>query len=187
MISAGDIRKGTTFVYNNGVWTVIDFMHVKPGKGAAFVRTKIKNVITGQTLETSFNPVEKFEPATIEYKEAQYLYPDDSLCYFMDTTTYEQYPIDRATIEDLLMYLLEGCIVKIGFYKGSAFTVQPPTFVELDIVECEPAVKGDTSSSAGKVAKLETGLEVMVPLFIANGERIRVDTRTGEYHERVKK
>ena len=186
MISAGDLRKGVTFEMEGKIYIVVDFLHVKPGKGAAFVRTKLKNIVTGQVIERTFNPVEKFEKAHIETKEMTYLYSDADLYYFMDNETYEQVPLNHDQVEDALMYITENMMATVKFYKGEAFSVEPPNFVELTIVECEPGIQGDTSKAGNKPAKLETGLTIQVPLFVNNGERIRVDTRTGTYMERVK-
>ena len=185
MILAGDFRKGVTFEMEGKVYTVVDFQHVKPGKGAAFVRAKIKNVVTGQVLERTFNPSEKFEVAHIENKELQYLYNEGGLYYFMDNETYDQVPFNRDQVEDALQFITENMNVTAQFYKGVAFSVVPPTFVELQIVECEPGIQGDTSKAGNKPATLETGYVIQVPLFVNNGERIRVDTRTGTYMERL--
>ncbi len=185
MISAGDFRKGVTFEYDGSVYSVVDFQHVKPGKGAAFVRTKIKNVVTGQVLERTFNPTEKVEEAKIERKEMQYLYNEGGIYYFMDMETYEQIPLNYDQVEEAMKYVIENMMVSIQFYKGKAFSVLPPMFVELNIVECEPGIQGDTSKAGTKPAKLETGVTLQVPLFVNNGDRIRIDTRTGTYMERV--
>ncbi len=185
MITAGDLRKGVTFEYEGKIYVVVDFLHVKPGKGAAFVRTKLKNIVTGQVIEKTFNPVEKFEKAHIERKEMAYLYNDGDLYYFMDNETYEQVPLNKDQVEDALLYITENMNVTIQFYKGSAFSVEPPNFVELTIVECEPGVQGDTSKAGNKPATVETGLTLQVPLFVNNGERIRIDTRTGTYMSRA--
>ncbi len=186
MISAGEFRKGTTFEKDGNVYVVVDFQHVKPGKGSAFVRTKLKNVITGQVVEETFNPTDRFPAAVIEYKDMQYLYNDGELYYFMDNETYDQIPLNKAQVEEALNFMIENMVAKIKFYKGKAFSVEPPMFVELKIVECEPAVQGDTSKAGNKPATVETGYVVQVPLFVSNGETIRIDTRTGEYMERVK-
>lgn len=185
MITAGDLRKGVTFEFEGKVYVVVDFLHVKPGKGAAFVRTKLKNVITGQVIERTFNPVEKFEKAVIERKEMTYLYNDAGLYYFMDCETYEQIPLNHDQVADALNFITENMNVTIQFYKGTAFSVEPPFFVELNIVECEPGIQGDTSKAGYKPATLETGYVLQVPLFVNNGEKIRVDTRTGTYMSRV--
>lgn len=185
MISAGEFRKGTTFEMDGQVFVIVDFQHVKPGKGAAFVRTKVKNVISGAVLEKTFNPTEKFPEAIIERKEMQYLYNDGNLYYFMDTNTYEQIPLNQGIVEDAVKYLKENDNAIIRFYKGEAFSVEAPNFVELEITHTEPGVKGDTATNTLKPATVETGAVVMVPLFVNTGDRIRVDTRTGEYMERV--
>lgn len=185
MITAGDFRKGVTVEIDNGVWTIVDFQHVKPGKGAAFVRTKIKNVITGAVLERTFNPSDKMPRAHIENKEMQYLYSDGDLFYFMDNETYEQLPLGRDKVEDALPYMKENTNATIRFFKGSAFSVEPPNFVELEVVDCEPGVRGDTASNVTKSATLETGTKIQVPLFVNQGDFIRIDTRSGEYMERI--
>jgi len=185
MVSAGEFRKGVTIEIDGQVWVIVDFQHVKPGKGAAFVRTKIKNVMTGSVLEKTFNPTEKFENAHVEKKDMQYLYNDGSLYYFMDLESYEQIPLNHDKVEDALPYMKENMNVTIKFFKGEAFSVEPPNFVELQIVETEPGFKGDTATAGNKPAILETGAKIMVPLFISSGDVIRVDTRNGEYMERV--
>ncbi|MEA4826553.1 MAG: elongation factor P [Clostridium sp.] len=185
MISAGDLRKGTTFELDGQVFTVIDFLHVKPGKGAAFVRTKLRNVISGGVTDTTFNPTAKLQEAVIERKEMQYLYSDGELYYFMDQETFEQIPLNLEQVEEAIKFLKENMFAIIKFYKGAAFSVEAPNFVELQIIECEPGVKGNTATNAMKPAKLETGAIVQVPLCVNEGETIRVDTRTGAYMERV--
>ena len=185
MITAGDFRKGSTFEMDGQVLTIIDFMHVKPGKGAAFVRTKTRNVITGAVLEKTFNPTEKFPEAVIERKEMQYLYNDGELYYFMDMTTYDQVPIEEVKVEDAIRYIKENEFAIIKFYKGEAFSVEAPNFVELEVVETEPGVKGDTATNVTKPAKVETGATFNVPIFINQGDKIRIDTRTGDYMSRV--
>ncbi|MGI6176230.1 MAG: elongation factor P [Christensenellales bacterium] len=185
MISAGDFRKGITIEIDGSVWVIVDFQHVKPGKGAAFVRAKIKNVINGNVLEKTFNPTEKFEPAHVETKDMQYLYEDGSLYYFMDLETYEQLPLGEDLVSDAMPYIKENMTVAVKFFKGNPFVVDPPNFVELVVSETEPGVKGDTATGAQKQATLETGAKLMVPLFINQGEAIRVDTRTGKYMERA--
>ena len=187
MITAGEFRKGVTFELEGKVYVVVDFLHVKPGKGSPFVRTKIKNVVTGQVIERTFNPTERFEKAHIERKEMMYLYEDGGLYYFMDNNTYEQIPLNKSQVEDALNYITENMSCTIQFYKGEAFSVEPPLFVELKITECEPGIQGDSSKAGYKPATLETGLVIQVPLFVNNGETIRIDTRTGEYMERVAK
>lgn len=185
MISAGDIRKGTTFEQDGQVFTVIEFLHVKPGKGAAFVRTKLRNVISGGVTETTFNPTAKLQEATIERKEMQYLYADGDLYYFMDQETYEQIPLNYEKVEEAIKYLKENMFAVIKFYKGDAFSVEAPNFVELLITECEPGVRGNTASNTLKPAKVETGATIMVPLFVNEGDTIKIDTRSGDYMERV--
>ena len=185
MISAGDFRKGVTFEMDGNIYLIVDFQHVKPGKGAAFVRTKIKNIITGQVLDRTFNPSDKYPIARIEKKEMQYLYNEGGLYYFMDMESYEQIPLNHDQVEEALKFITENMMATIQLYKGNAFSVEPPTFVELNIIECEPGVQGDSSKAGNKPAKLETGYMIQVPLFVNNGDRIRVDTRTGTYMERV--
>lgn len=185
MVSAGEFRKGVTFEMDGNIFNIIDFQHVKPGKGAAFVRTKIKNIITGAVVERSFNPTDKFPKAHIERKNMQYLYEDNGLYYFMDNESYEQIPLNHSQVEDAIMYLKANDNAFIQFYKGEAFSVEPDNFVELQITFTEPGVKGDTAQGATKPATLETGATVNVPLFVNQGDVIRVDTRTGTYMERV--
>ena len=185
MITAGDFRKGVTVEWDNGVWIIVDFQHVKPGKGAAFVRTKIKNIMTGAVVERSFNPTDKMPRAHIETKEMQYLYNDGELYYFMDTETYEQIPLNKSEVEDMIHFVKENENVSVKFFKGKAFSVEAPNFVEMEIVDTEPGVKGDTASNTTKPATTETGYVVNVPLFINIGDHIRIDTRTGEYMERM--
>ena len=185
IISAGDFRNGITFELDGNVYQVIQFQHVKPGKGAAFVRTKIKNVITGGVIEKTFNPTDKMPKAHIERKDMEYLYNDGELYYFMDTETYEQMPLNNEILADALPYLKENMVVKVLSFKGSVFGVEPPNFVELTVTQTEPGFKGDTATGATKPATLETGAVVNVPLFVDEGTKIRVDTRTGEYMERA--
>lgn len=185
MISAGDFRNGVTFEMDSQVFKIVEFQHVKPGKGAAFVRTKLKNVMTGAVLERTFNPTEKVQEAQIDRKEMQYLYNDGEMYYFMDNETYEQLPLNKSQVEEALQFITENMDVTIAFYKGEAFSVDAPNFVELTIVECEPGVQGDTSKAGNKPAKLETGLVLQVPLFVDNGDTIRIDTRTSTYMSRV--
>ena len=185
MISAGDFRNGITFEMDGNVVQVIEFQHVKPGKGAAFVRTKYKNVITGAVVERSFNPTDKYPTAYIERKDMQYLYSDGDLYYFMDMETYEQQPIDKSKLGPAFQFVKENMEVKVLSYKGNVFGVEPPNFVELEVTETEPGFKGDTATNATKPATLETGAEIKVPLFINQGDMIRIDTRTGEYMERA--
>ncbi len=186
MVTAGDFRKGVTVEIDGKVYVIVDFQHVKPGKGAAFVRAKIKNVITGQVLEQTFNPSDKYENAIIERKEMQYSYADGDLYYFMDMETYDMVPLNYDIVADALKFIKEEMSVTIQSYKGSPFSVEPPNFVELVVAETEPGIQGDTSKAGNKPAKLETGFNIQVPLFINQGEKIRVDTRTGTYMERVK-
>ncbi len=183
--SAGDFRNGTTFEMEGNVYRVVEFQHVKPGKGSAFVRTKIKNVITGSVLEKTFNPSEKFPSAEIERKEMQYLYEDGGIYYFMDNETYEQLPLNKEQLGDSLKYLKENMNVKILSYKGNVFATEPPMFVELEVTYTEPGFAGNTTTTSGKPAKLENGLEISVPMFVNIGDIIKIDTRTGEYLERV--
>ncbi len=187
MITAGDFRKGVTFEMEGNIYLVVDFLHVKPGKGSPFVRAKIKNIVTGQVIERTFNPSDKFQVAVIERKEMQYLYNEGGLYYFMDMETYDQIPLNKSQVEEAMNFIMENMMVNIQFYKGNAFSVLPPNFVELEVVECEPGIQGDTSKAGNKPAKLETGLTIQVPLFVNTGDRIRVDTREGgAYMERVK-
>ncbi len=185
-MQAGEFRNGTTFEMDGQVLQVIEFQHVKPGKGAAFVRTKMKNVITGAVTERSFNPTDKFEQAYVERREMQYLYNDGDLYYFMDNETYEQIPISKETLGDDFRFVKEEMVCKILSYKGNVFSVEPPLFVELEIIETDPGFKGNTATNTLKPAVVETGATVKVPLFIDQGEKIKIDTRTGEYLERSK-
>ncbi len=185
MISAGDFRNGVTFDMDGNVYQIIEFQHVKPGKGAAFVRTKIRNVISGAVTERTFSPSEKFPTAFVERKDMEYLYNDGDLYYFMDAETYENLPISKDTLGDNFKFVKENTTCKVLSYKGNVFGVEPPNFVELKIVETDPGFAGNTATNATKPAVLETGAEIKVPLFIDQGEVIRVDTRTGEYMERV--
>lgn len=185
-MQAGEFRNGTTFEMDGQVLQVIEFQHVKPGKGAAFVRTKMKNVITGAVTERSFNPTDKFEAAYVDRRDMQYLYNDGDLYYFMDMETYEQLPIGKETLGDDFRFVKEEMMCKIASYKGNVFSVEPPMFVELEITETDPGFKGNTATNTLKPATLETGAVVKVPLFIDQGEKIKIDTRTGEYLERCK-
>ncbi len=185
-ITAGDFRNGVTFEYEGKLMQVVEFQHVKPGKGAAFVRTKMKNIITGSVTETSFNPTAKFEQAFIERKEMQYSYTDGDLYYFMDMETYDQIPLSKDKLGDNFRFVKEETMCKISFWNGEVISVDPPTFVELTIVECEPGVKGATATNVQKNAVLETGATIKVPIFINEGDVIRVDTREGgSYLERA--
>ena len=185
MISAGDFRNGVTFEEDGNVLQVVEFQHVKPGKGAAFVRTKIRNVITGAVVEKTFNPTEKFPTAYIERRDMEYLYEDGDLYYFMDNETYEQMPIGKDVLGDNFKFVKENMVCKVLSYKGNVFGVEPPTFVVLEVTQTEPGVKGDTATNVTKPATLETGAEIKVPIFINEGDKIQIDTRTGEYMSRA--
>ena len=185
MITAGDFRNGVTFDMDGSVFQIIEFQHVKPGKGAAFVRTKIRNVISGAVVEKTFNPTDKFPTAFIERKDMEYLYNDGDLYYFMDQESYETVPIDRSKLGDAFRFVKENMVVKILSYKGVIFGSEAPNFFELLVTQTEPGVRGDTATNVTKPATLETGAEIRVPIFINEGEMIRVDTRTGEYMERA--
>ena len=182
---AGDVRNGTTFEMDGSVYKVVEFQHVKPGKGAAFVRTKLKNVINGSVIEKTFNPSEKLQGAEIEKREMQYLYNDADLYYFMDNETYEQMPLNKDQLGDALKFIKENMSVKVLSFKGKVFSVEPPMFVELEVTYTEPGFSGNTTTTSGKPATLETGLELMVPLFINVGDVLKIDTRTCTYMERV--
>ena len=185
MVSAGDFKNGTTFEEDGNVYQIIDFQHVKPGKGAAFVRTKIRNVITGAVTEKTYNPSEKFENAYVERRDMEYSYNDGGLYYFMDRETYEMTPVAEADLPDSFRFVKENTIVRILSYKGNVFGLEPQMFVELAVTRTDPGFRGNTATNTLKPAVLETGAEVRVPLFIEEGEVIRVDTRTGEYMERA--
>ena len=185
MITAGDFRNGVTFEMDGNVYQIIEFQHVKPGKGAAFVRTKIKNVIAGSVVEKTFNPTEKFPTAFIERKDMEYSYNDGDLYYFMDLETYELVPVNASDLSDNFKFVKENMTCKVLSYKGKVFGVEPPTFVTLQVTKTDPGFKGDTATNATKPATLETGAEIKVPLFIDEGEMINVDTRTGEYMSRA--
>lgn len=185
MITAGDFRKGITIEWEGGVWNIVDFQHVKPGKGAAFVRTKIKNVMTGAVVERSFNPSDKMPRAHIEQKEMEYLYNDGELYYFMDPETYEQIPLNHDKVEEAIQFVKENTNVNIRYFNGEPFSVEAPNFVELKIEQTEPGFKGDTASNTYKPATTETGFSLMVPLFISIGDVIKIDTRSGEYLSRA--
>ena len=185
MVTAGDFRNGVTFEMDGNVYSIIEFQHVKPGKGAAFVRTKIRNVISGAVTEKTFNPNDKYPTTFIERKDMEYLYNDGDLYYFMDSETYEQLPISPNVLGDNFRFVKENMVCKVLSYKGNVFGIEPPNFVELQVTETEPGVKGDTATNVTKPATLETGAEIKVPIFINEGEMIRVDTRTGEYMERA--
>ena len=185
MITAGDFKNGLTFEMEGKVYQVIEFQHVKPGKGAAFVRTKYRDVITGATREASFNPTAKFENAVIERRDLEYLYTDGELYYFMDPESFEQIPLNSDKLGDNFKFVKEEMMCKISSFKGKIFAVDPPTFVELAVTETEPGVKGDTATNVTKAATLETGAVVKVPIFINEGDVLKIDTRTGDYVERV--
>lgn len=185
MVSAGDFRNGVTFEMDGDVYQIIEFQHVKPGKGAAFVRTKIRNVIAGSVVERTFNPTEKFPTAYIERKEMEYSYNDGDLYYFMDPESYELIPINKSGLSDNFKFVKENTVCKILSYKGNVFGVEPPTSVTLEVTKTDPGFKGDTATNATKPAVLETGAEIKVPLFIEEGEMVIVDTRTGEYLSRA--
>jgi len=185
MLTAGDFKNGVTFEMEGKVYQVIEFQHVKPGKGAAFVRTKYKDVMTGAIREQSFNPTAKFENAVIERRDLQYSYDDGDLYHFMDTETWEETLISRDMVGDNFKFVKEEMMCKISSFKGKVFAVEPPTFVELSVVETEPGVRGDTATNVTKPATLETGAVVKVPIFINEGDLLRIDTRTGEYLERA--
>ncbi|MDR1101877.1 MAG: elongation factor P [Clostridiales bacterium] len=185
MVSAGEFRNGVTFEMEGSVWQIVEFQHVKPGKGAAFVRTKLRNVMTGAVVERTFRPTEKFPKALVERKDMQYLYNDSGLYYFMDQETYEQIPLNEEQLGDALKFVKENENVLILTYKGNVFGVEPPNFVELQVTVTEPGVRGDTATNVLKPATLETGAIINVPIFINEGDKIRIDTRSGEYMERA--
>jgi elongation factor P len=185
MISAGDFRNGVTFELDGKVYTIVEFQHVKPGKGSAFVRVKMRDVITGGVIERTFNPSEKVQEAFIERKTMQYLYNDGDLYYFMDLESYEQIPINKKILSDNFKFVKENMECKVQSYKGNVFGVEPPIFVTLEVTETEPGFKGDTSTNATKPGILETGASIRIPLFVNQGEKIKIDTRTGEYLERA--
>ncbi len=185
MISAGDFRNGVTFEMEGNVYQIIEFQHVKPGKGAAFVRTKIRNVIAGSVVERTFNPNDKYPTAFVERKDMEFSYSDEGLYYFMDPESYELVPVNADQLGDNFKFVKENMTCKILSYKGNIFGVEPPTFVELEVTQTDPGFKGDTATNAMKPATLETGAEIRVPLFIDEGDMIRIDTRTGEYMERA--
>ena len=186
MISVSDFRNGITFEMDGKVMQIVEFQHVKPGKGAAFVRVKMKNVITGAVTETTFNPNDKYPTAYIERKKMEYSYADGNLYYFMDMETYEMTPVDKDILDSSFRFVKENDTCTVLSYKGNVFSVEAPNFVELTVTKADPGVKGDTATNVTKPATLETGAEIKVPLFINAGDRIRIDTRTGEYMERCK-
>lgn len=185
MISAGEFRNGVTFEEDGNVVQIVEFQHVKPGKGAAFVRTKVRNVITGSVVEKTYNPTAKFPTAFVERRDMQYLYEDGGLYYFMDSETYEQIPLNKEALSDSFKFVKENEIVKVLSHKGNVFGVEPPNFVVLEITQTDPGFKGNTATNTLKPAILETGAEIRVPLFLNEGDKIRIDTRTGEYMERA--
>ena len=185
MISAGDFRNGVTFEMDGNVVSIIEFQHVKPGKGAAFVRTKIRNVITGAVTEKTFNPNDKYPTAFVERKDMQYLYSDGDLYYFMDSETFEQIPINKSVLGDNFKFVKENMDCKVLSYKGNVFGVEPPNFVELEVVKTDPGFKGDTVQGSTKPATIETGAVVQVPMYLNEGEMIKVDTRDGKFVSRV--
>ena len=185
MVSAGDFKNGLTIEIEGNIFQILEFQHVKPGKGAAFVRTKLKNIISGGVVEKTFRPTEKFENAHIERKEMQYLYQDGDLYNFMDVETYDQIALNADVVGDALKFVKENEEVTISFYQGNAFAIDPPLSVELVVTETEPGVKGNTATGATKPAIVETGAQVMVPLFVNEGEVIKIDTRSGEYLSRA--
>ena len=185
MISAGDFRNGITIEYDNNVYQIIEFQHVKPGKGAAFVRTKLKNIKSGGVVEKTFRPTEKCPQARIDRKDMQYLYEDGDLYYFMDTESYDQVGLNADKVGDSLKFVKENEMVKVCSHNGNVFAVEAPLFVELEVTETEPGFKGDTATGATKPATVETGAVVYVPLFVETGDKLKIDTRTGEYLSRV--
>ncbi|WP_294475271.1 elongation factor P [uncultured Ruminococcus sp.] len=185
MVTAGDFRNGMTFEEDGNVMQIVEFQHVKPGKGAAFVRAKVKNVITGSINEKTYNPTAKFPTAYVERKDMEYSYSDGDLYYFMDSETYELVPVNKSELSDNFKFVKENMVCKILSYKGQVFGVEPPFFVDLEVTETEPGEKGNTATNATKPATVETGAEIRVPLFINTGDRIRIDTRTCEYMERA--
>ena len=185
MVTAGDFKNGITFEMEGNVFQVVEFQHVKPGKGAAFVRTKMKNVITGAVIERSFSPTDKFENAIIERREMQYSYSDGDLYYFMDMESFDMVPLNKEVLPDNFKFVKEEMTCKFCSFKGKVFSVEPPTFVELEITDTDPGFAGNTATNTLKPATLETGAEIKVPLFIEVGEIIKIDTRTGEYLSRA--
>ena len=185
MVTAGDFRNGMTFEEEGNVMQIVEFQHVKPGKGAAFVRAKVKNVITGSVIEKTYNPTAKFPTAYVERKDMEYSYSDGDLYYFMDAETFELIPVNKSELSDNFKFVKENMVCKILSYKGQVFGVEPPFFVDLEVTDTEPGEKGNTATNATKPATVETGAEIRVPLFINTGDRIRIDTRTCEYMERA--
>ena len=185
MIAAGDFKNGVTVEIDGNIYQILEFQHVKPGKGAAFVRTKLKNIISGGVIEKTFRPTEKFPKAHIDRKDMQYLYQDGDLYNFMDVETYDQIALDKEVVGDALKFVKENEVVKVCSHKGNVFSVEPPLFVELEVIETEPGFAGNTAQGATKPATVETGAQVMVPLFVNQGDKLKIDTRTGEYLSRV--
>jgi len=185
MISAGDFRNGITIELDNGIYQIIEFQHVKPGKGAAFVRTKLKNIVSGGVIEKTFRPTEKCPQARIDRKDMQYLYSDGDLFHFMDVENYDQIALNEETVGDALKFVKENDMCKVCSHNGNVFAIEPPLFVELEVTDTEPGFKGDTATGASKPATVETGATVSVPLFVEIGNKIKIDTRTGEYLSRV--
>ena len=185
MVSAGDFKNGITLEMDNGIFQIVEFQHVKPGKGATFVRTKLRNIVSGGVVEKTFRPTEKFPQARIDRNEMQYLYSDGDLFHFMNTENYEQIALNAEQIGDALKFVKENEMVKICSHNGNVFAVEPPLFVELEITDTEPGFKGDTATGATKPAVVETGATVYVPLFVEMNDKIKIDTRTGEYLSRV--
>lgn len=185
MISAGDFRNGLTIEYENSVYQIIEFQHVKPGKGAAFVRTKLKNIISGGVVEKTFRPTERYPQARIDRKDMQYLYNDGELYYFMDLESYDQIGLNQGSVGDTLKFVKENDMVKVCSHNGNVYAIEPPLFVELQITDTEPGLKGDTATGATKPAVVETGATVYVPLFVEQGDVIKIDTRSGDYLSRV--
>ena len=179
MINASDFRNGVTVEMDNGIWAIVEFLHVKPGKGAAFVRTKMKNIVTGGVIERTFNPTDKLNKAMIETKEMQYLYNDGDMYYFMDLETYDQLPLPEEQVKDAIVFVKENTNVTVRFHNGSAFSVAAPNFVELEVIDTEPGFKGDTAANTTKPATVETGFTLQVPLFINIGDVLKIDTREG--------
>ena len=185
MVSAGDFKNGITVQMDNGIWQIIEFQHVKPGKGAAFVRTKMKNIVSGGVVEKTFRPTEKLELAHIDRKEYQYLYSDGDLYNFMNTETYDQIALSADQVGDSLKFVKENEMVKLCSHDGNVFAIEPPISVELEVTDTEPGIKGNTATGATKPAIVETGAKIMVPLFVNQGDKIKIDTRTGEYTSRA--
>ena len=185
MVTAGDFKNGITIEYDGKICQIIEFQHVKPGKGAAFVRTKLKNIKSGGVVEKTFRPTEKFENAHIERKDMQYLYQDGDLYYFMNTETYDQVGLTEEQVGDSLKFVKDNEMVKVCSHNGEVFAIEPPLFVELEVIETEPGFAGNTAQGATKPATVETGAQVQVPLFVNQGDKLKIDTRTGEYLSRV--